>query len=122
MSGIVDNMREKLGKFIYVYMWLFILLFITAIVIYYRWEIRKEHTNSKKMEDMYNKIYEKKIEDSIDTSDQNFKFPLVDYYIKSSYNSCCAGNFYNSYVTLMALEVLIGLERCVSKNATTLTQ
>ena len=88
-------------------MWLFILLFITAIVIYYRWEIRKEFTKSNKMEDMYKDIYTTKITSSINASDLNFKYPLVDYYIKSSYNSCCAGNFYNSYVTLKALEVVI---------------
>jgi hypothetical protein len=107
MSEILNNMREKLGKFIYMYMWLFILLFITAIVIYYRWEIRKEFTKSNKMEEMYKDIYKTKITSSINSSDQNFKYPLVDYYIKSSYNSCCAGNFYNSYVTLKALEVVI---------------
>ena len=84
MSGVLNNMREKLGKFIYMYMWLFILLFITAIVIYYRWEIRKEFTKSNKMEEMYRDIYKTKITSSINASDQNFKYPLVDYYIKGS--------------------------------------
>ena len=40
------------------------------------------------------------------TSDQQ-KFYLINYYVKSSYNSCCGGNYKNDYVSLCALENVI---------------
>jgi hypothetical protein len=34
----------------------------------------------------------------------NFRYKLFDYYIKTAYNSCCAGNYKNDFVNLCALK------------------
>ena len=40
---------------------------------------------------------------SINGTDGQFQYKLRDYYIASSYNSCCAGQFLDDYVSLDAL-------------------
>ena len=40
-------------------------------------------------------------------SDPKYNDPLLNFYIASSYNSCCAGDFQDSYVTLDPLEEII---------------
>jgi hypothetical protein len=106
-SETFNRMREKLGKFIYTYMWLIIVLFITCLVLYYRWELRKKTVKSDDMLTKYNSIYKTKINSSINESNIIYQHPLLNYYIKASYNSCCAGNYYNSYVTVKPLEAII---------------
>jgi len=44
---------------------------------------------------------------SINSSDPKYNDSLVNFYIASSYNSCCAGDFQDSYVTLDPLEEII---------------
>ncbi len=44
---------------------------------------------------------------SIDKKNPNYRYPLRDYYIKSSYNSCSTGQFQNDWVNLCALENVI---------------
>jgi hypothetical protein len=51
-------------------------------------------------------IIEKKVQ-SINPNDAVQNHNLRDYYIMSSYNSCCNGNFKNSYVSLDSLKEVI---------------
>jgi hypothetical protein len=44
---------------------------------------------------------------SISKKNRNFQYPLCQYYIKSSYNSCSTGPFQNGWVNLCALENVI---------------
>ena len=44
---------------------------------------------------------------SINKTDAAFKYKLIDYYVASSYNSCCNGNFLNDYVSLETLKTVI---------------
>lgn len=60
------------------------------------------------------KLYSKKnsfISSCFDTNgnitNKNFSYQLVDYYIKSSYNSCCGGDPTNSFVSTCALKTCI---------------
>ena len=41
---------------------------------------------------------------SINSENPNFAYKLRDYYIKTAYNSCSAGNFKNDFVNLCALK------------------
>ena len=43
----------------------------------------------------------------IGSGDANYKYPLRDYHIKTSYNSCSTGEFQNDWVSLCALESVI---------------
>ena len=44
---------------------------------------------------------------SINNTDSRFKDRLFSYYIASSYNSCCAGDFQDSYVSVDPLKEII---------------
>ena len=44
---------------------------------------------------------------SINTADPKYEQPLLNFYVASSYNSCCAGDFQDSYVSLEPLEQII---------------
>jgi hypothetical protein len=44
---------------------------------------------------------------SININNTNYKYLLRDYYIKSAYNACSAGNFKNDYVNIDALKICI---------------
>ena len=65
--------------------------------------IRKDRCD-KKLDNIYNGEGTK-ITLLNDSSDNQYR--LRDYYIKSSYNSCCCGDFSDSFVSYNALKVLI---------------
>ena len=95
--------RAMLAK----YIWGFILLSTIAIIWYYRAQISKKKSNIKKMKNEYSASqYATKIS-SIDKGDAKFNNVLLNYYIACSYNSCCAGDFQDSYVSLAPLKQVI---------------
>jgi hypothetical protein len=62
------------------------------------------NNNCNKLENVYKSF--PKIS-SINTSLDLFKYNLRDYYIKTSYNSCSAGNFKSDFVNVCALKNVI---------------
>lgn len=87
------------------YMWLAIVIAIFGVVAYYRTQVNKRTANVKNMESIYEK---KKTQlSTITDSDPTLRDKIFNYYIASSYNSCCAGEFQDSYVTLDALKQVI---------------
>ena len=84
-----------------------IIVIIIAITSYIINKSTKKMTNEKYMSKMLESNYPPKF-GSIDTYNNNFKFSLRDYYIKSSYNSCCSGDYKNDYVDIKALKYVIG--------------
>ena len=88
-----------------IYMWLAIVITIFGIVAYYRTQINKKTDNVNNMESIY---LEKKTQlSTINDSDPTLTDSIFNYYIASSYNSCCAGEFQDSYVTTDALKEVI---------------
>ncbi len=89
------------------YVWGFVLLSVIAIIWYYRKQMSKKNSNIDKMKVEYSSSdYAPKLS-SVDANDAKFKDVLINYYIACSYNSCCAGDFQDSYVSLDPLEQVI---------------
>lgn len=64
----------------------------------------KENRNNQRMKDDYK---ENKGCRAVDRHLKYYQYRLHDYYIQSSYNSCCGGNFLNDFVSLEPLKILI---------------
>lgn len=78
------------------------LIIVTSMFVLY--EIRKKNSNDRVMK--YNlESFESNIKNYTDPSGKSYN--LRDFYIMSSYNSCCNGDFRNGYVTLDALKSVI---------------
>ena len=89
------------------YVWGFVLLSVITIIWYYHKQMSKKDSNIDKMKIEYSSSeYAPKLS-SVDANDAKFKDVLINYYISTSYNSCCAGDFQDSYVSLDALEQVI---------------
>ena len=98
---------EQAQLFISRYIWIAILLVILGILWYYRSQINKKDSNITIMEKEYNnQTYAPQLS-SINTADPKYEQPLLNFYVASSYNSCCAGDFQDSYVSLEPLEQII---------------
>ncbi len=96
------------------YIWVGIILLILFIVWYYRKQINKKANDNYEMESIYND--KNTVIGSINSSDAKFTYDknnpvstglLRDYYIASSYNSCCAGDFQDGYVDTVPLREVI---------------
>ena len=94
-------------KFLSQYIWIGVLLAVLGVFWYYRTQIGKKSANVDKMEKSYDKSEYAPQLSSINDSDPKYDEPLLNFYIASSYNSCCAGDFQDSYVTLDPLEEIL---------------
>jgi len=96
------------------YIWIAIILIVFLITWYYQKQLNKKDTNNTRMESLYGSSkYFPKLS-SIHSGNSQFVFDnetgtghLRDYYIASSYNSCCGGDFQNDYVSLVPLKEVI---------------
>ena len=94
------------------YLWVGIILLLLAVTWYYRKQINKKANNDNAMEAEYTSL--PITIGSMSESDAKYKVDkkngighLRDYYIASSYNSCCAGDFQDGYVSLPPLREVI---------------
>jgi len=94
------------------YTWAIILIIVMMLVWYYKRQINKSTNNDYQMEATYDK-YPPQIS-NINSVDAKFTFSekqgtghVRDYYIASSYNSCCGGDFQDDYVSLVPLKEVI---------------
>lgn len=98
---------EQAKLFLSRYIWLAVLLAIFGVLWYYQNQINKKDSNITIMEKEYNSEDLAPQLSSVNTADPKYKQPLLNFYIASSYNSCCAGDFQDSYVSLEPLEQII---------------
>lgn len=98
---------EQAQSFLSRYIWIAVLLAILSVLLYYRNQVGKKDSNITKMENIYNNQDIAPQLSSINTSDPKYEEPLLNFYVASSYNSCCAGDFQDSYVSLEPLEQII---------------
>ena len=80
-------------------------LTIWGILWYYHKQINKNANNDYRIETEWAK-YQPQIS-GINTIDAQFQHNLRDYYIASSYNSCCGGDFQDDYVSIVPLRQAI---------------
>lgn len=75
-----------------------------AIFMIISWLYSKFNLNNANCSSM-NKLYEDfPLIKTINPDNEDFKYNLRDYYIKTAYNACCAGGFKNDFVDLCALK------------------
>ena len=89
--------EKKLEYFLYAVA----VIIILGIYFYYNRQITKKKTEVTGMTDTLAKIPMQM--HGINGLDTMYQYRLRDYYIASSYNSCCAGQFLDDYVSLEAL-------------------
>ena len=90
------------------YLYFVLLLCVITVIFISMYSISKKHlkgTNNSNMSKSLDTIPVKI--SSFNTNDGNYQHNLRDYYIMSSYNSCCGGNFTNSYVDYEPLKMVI---------------
>jgi len=89
-----------------IYVWIGTFIVIIGVLWYWGLQVGKKTSNNNKMKAEYQAVGLKsksgggsKIQ-QINSNDPKYNYPLKDYYIATSYNTCCAGDFQDSYVTL----------------------
>ena len=110
----LKNIATHTQLFLIQYIWIAIIIIIFFITWYYRNQLNKKNTNNNRMESLYNSSkYFPKISSihsgnsQFDLNDDTGIGRVRDYYIASSYNSCCAGDFQDDYVSLTPLKEVI---------------
>lgn len=88
----------------YFLMLVFIIL-IVFMIMYVNTQFTKKNTNNSNMEKDLDIV--ENLVTNMNTNDAQYQQKLRDYYIMSSYNSCCNGDFENGYVTTDALKQVI---------------
>ena len=109
---VLQKAQKALGRLAAEYLWVGIILVLLGISWYYRRQVNKKANDNYAMESIYN---DKPVKiGNINSADAAYKYDaqagtghLRDYYIASSYNSCCAGDFQDSYVDLVPLKEVI---------------
>jgi len=103
----INNATRFASSVVTKYIWFLVLLAIIGILVYYRTQIGKKTGSWRRMEKSYEgDAFAPKIA-SINSVDARFNDKLFSYYIASSYNSCCAGDFQDSYVSVEPLKEII---------------
>jgi hypothetical protein len=82
----------------------FIIIFIVCVILYISTNLTKKSRNNSSMTSKLDNAIKMNLS-SMSYKDSNRA--LRDYYICSSYNSCCGGQFKNDYVDLVPLQQVI---------------
>ena len=99
---IQDNIRKVMNKSAMEYLpYILIGLIVMLFLIYIVKKITLNESNCLTLNNLYTSPPNIK---NIDFTKNDYKHQLRDYYVKSSYNSCCGGHFKNDYVSICALE------------------
>ena len=107
-------MKDK-SKWAMLYLIFIIIVVIWLIVLYVRGKLSLKSWNNNEMVNTYASFGGTKI-GGINSGNAKFKHKLRDYYVASSYNSCCAGDFQNSYVSVEPLKQKIAERELAKKN------
>lgn len=103
----MNNMLKNKDMLFYYLVAIVALLTVGIIMYFYNISTRQERNNSF-MDSFFRKNnFGAKIA-PIDITDAQYQHSIRDYYIMSSYNSCCGGNFYDDYVDVDPLKDVIG--------------
>ena len=87
------------------FLWFTAAMLVLGIYYYYRYQMKKERLDLNNMSSALASVPITLT--GMDGSNGNNQYKLRDYYIASSYNSCCPGDFLDDYVSLEALRNVI---------------
>jgi hypothetical protein len=79
-----------------------VILFSISMWVYSKFGL--DDSNCQEMETLYKDF---PTISSINFGNDNYKYPLRDYYVKTAYNACCSGTFKNDFVNICALKSCI---------------
>jgi len=104
--------KKLMSKLLTSYLWVGIILFILGVTWYYRKQVNKKSNNDTTIQTEYAALPLTigpipDIDAKFKLNDKQGTGHLRDYYIASSYNSCCAGDFQNDYVSVIPLTEVI---------------
>ena len=106
---MLDKIRELLFnlrmKYLHILLLILFLSLLLSVLYYVYVKMTLKKTNNTRMKYDLDSIQVKIVSVNPDLPD--FKYLLRDYYIASSYNSCCGGNFKNDYVDYTPLKQVI---------------
>lgn len=109
---MLKRSKKAIANLESIYLWIIIIILLFLFAWYIHRQINKKSIIEYKMEKLYNGL--PTVIGNINSADAKYKYDpeagtghLRDYYIASSYNSCCAGNFKDSYVSLVPLKEVI---------------
>ena len=93
----------------------FILLLVIFAILFFYNLVQSVRQESVEVSNMRNSLKPFNIQiSSFNENNAKYTGALRDYYIMTSYNSCCIGRFKDSYVSLDALRMVMGLGvRCL---------
>lgn len=99
----VSNILKKEDATKYITIGIIIIMLISiGLWIYQKNTLNKTNCNNM------NKLYtDFSMVHTINTTNENFNYSLRDYYIKTAYNACSAGQFKNDFVNVCALKNVI---------------
>lgn len=101
------RMLKNKNKWGVLFLVLVIIFLIWVLSLYVRGKLRLKESNNQRMVEDYKQLGGTQI-GGITSSNANHKFLLRDYYVASSYNSCCGGNVEGDFVDLVPLRTVIG--------------
>ena len=103
MNSLYNTIRNTTNEtsIIKIISWIIIVVVIILAIVYGVRTLRRNKSNCSKIEKMYPKFPPLS---SIDTNREKYKYKLRDYYIKTAYNACSAGNLKNDFVNICALK------------------
>ena len=101
------NMLKDKNKWLLMYLILVIVFIVWLIFWYIRNKLGLLNTNNLNMISNFDSITGSKIS-NINSANASHKHLLRDYYMASSYNSCCGGNSEKDFVDMAPLQKVIG--------------
>lgn len=100
------KMLKDKSKYGFFFLILVIIFLSWLISLYIRGKLNLRTNNNIQMQDSYEELGGSQI-GGISETNPNHKFLLRDYYVASSYNSCCGGNVEKDFVDDVPLKTVI---------------
>lgn len=98
----MENLIKNKNMWGVLYIWIIIFLLIFLLAYYYKGKMSLKDENNARITADYKKLGGTSI-GGINTRNAMHKHLLRDYYIKSSYNSCCGGSVEKDFVDMVPL-------------------
>lgn len=96
------NMLQNRKLYLSIFLFLVIILIVFALAYHLNTTLSKQESNNKSMIKSYEELGGAEL-GGINYSNANHRHLLRDYYVMSSHNSCCGGNFEKDFVDLIPL-------------------
>lgn len=104
VSGITDKIKNNKTKYVMFIIFGMCVIIITMLILWLHNKSQLNKTNCNNMDKLYKDFG---LVHTINTSNDDYKYNLRDYYIMTAYNACSGGKFKNDMVNVCALKDII---------------